>query len=227
MEHCTGVTLLALALLAVCAQCKWVLLDPCDERCECECPTLVHVYAHQALRNLNLSHVLRAAHPDGSDIMWPIEMDDSNGTVRYRYPLGPPPFGTDLTNSSGNSSGRVSEAGRTKRAATSYRPALWPGGIVPYHISAFFTGGSCYCCDNGFFYSNESVLSQCRRFHQLSYTSPFSHLHDTVEVEIYIDCGRCATASTMSLHTYIDLLGVHLLYESLGWSKWYSYIRTA
>ena len=151
MEHCTGVTLLALALLAVCAQCKWVLLDPCDERCECECPTLVHVYAHQAFHNPNLSHVLRAAHPDGSDIMWPIEMDDSNGTVRYRYPLGPPPFGTDLTNSSGNSSGRVSEAGRTRRAATSYRHRLWPGGIVYYNISSSFTGGSCYCCDNEFF----------------------------------------------------------------------------
>ena len=85
-----------------------------------------------------------AAHPDGSDIVWPVEVDDSNGTLRYRYPLGPPPFGTDLTNSSGNSSGRVSEKSRSRRAATSYWRALWPNGIVYYAISSSFSGES-YC----------------------------------------------------------------------------------
>lgn len=72
--------------------------------------------------------------------MWPIEVDDSNGTLRYRYPFGPPPFGIDLTNSSGNSSNRVGGAGRQKRAATTYSFALWPGGIVPYVINSRFTG---------------------------------------------------------------------------------------
>ena len=143
MERCTGATLLALALLAVCAQCKWVRLGPCDERCEYKCPTLcMSVRAMPNLRialcDHNLFHVLRAAHPDGSDIMWPIEVDDSSGTLRYRYPFGPPPFGRDLTNSSGH----VSEAGRPRRAATSYLPDLWPGGIVYYNISSLFTGGS-------------------------------------------------------------------------------------
>lgn len=111
MDRCTGVILLALALLAVCAQCKWVRLDPCDKR----------------------------SHPDGSDIVWPVEVDDSNGTLRYRYPLGPPPFGTDLTNSSGNSSGRVSEKSRSRRAATSYRDAIWPNGTVYYEINSSFS----------------------------------------------------------------------------------------
>ena len=85
-------------------------------------------------------YVLRAAHPDGSDIVWPIEVDDSNGTLRYRYPFGPPPFGIDLTNSSGNSSNGVGDADRQRRAATTYRNSLWPGGIVPYEISSDFTG---------------------------------------------------------------------------------------
>ena len=86
-----------------------------------------------------LSYVLRAARPDGTDIVWPVEVDDSNGTLRYRYPLGPPPFGTDLTNSSGNSSGRFGDADRRRRAAI--KTGLWPGGIIYYSIGSNFSGG--------------------------------------------------------------------------------------
>ena len=138
MEHCTGVALLALTLLAVCAHCKWVRLDPCDERCEC---MLIIVWPSSPFIP-HLSHVLRAARPDGTDIVWPVEVDDSNGTLRYRYPLGPPPFGIDLTNSSSNSSKGGSDVDnrRMPRAATAIPSWLWPGGIVYYDIGSFFTG---------------------------------------------------------------------------------------
>lgn len=92
------------------------------------------------MSSLAVFHVLRAAHPDGSDIVWPIEVDDSSGTLKYRYPFGPPPVGVDLANSSGNSSNRADGADRPRRAATTYSRALWPGGIVPYAISPSFTG---------------------------------------------------------------------------------------
>ena len=98
------------------------------------------MYIIQFMSSLVVFHALRPAHPDGSDIVWPIEVDDSNGTLRYRYPMGPPPFGIDLTNSSGNSSNDVGGADRRRRAATTYRYALWPQGIVPYVISPIFTG---------------------------------------------------------------------------------------
>ena len=92
------------------------------------------------MSSLAVFHAPHAAHPDGSDIVWPIEVDDSNGTMRYRYPLGPPPFGIDLTNSSGNSSSHVGGTDRRRRAATADYFSLWPGGIVPYLISPIFTG---------------------------------------------------------------------------------------
>lgn len=107
---------------------------------------------HSRPSYISLTYHELAARPDGSDIFWPVEVDDSNGTLQYRYPLGPPPFGIDLTNSSGNSSEDVSEESRSRRAATKYQYALWPSGIVYYVISLSFSGEwSCIDSDNGRF----------------------------------------------------------------------------
>ena len=143
--------LLALVLLAAYANCKWVRLDPCDKRCECDFDLIRLASYIEFMSSLAVFHAIFAAHPDGSDIVWPIEVDDSNGTLRYRYPLGPPPFGIDLTNSSGNASNHFGDTDRRRRAAANWY-SLWPGGIVPYVISPIFTGTNVrnvYVCYTG------------------------------------------------------------------------------
>lgn len=130
---------------------------------------------HSRPSYISLTYHELAARPDGSDIFWPVEVDDSNGTLQYRYPLGPPPFGIDLTNSRGNSIEDVSEESRSRRAATKYHYALWPSGIVYYVISLSFSGESCILIAMG-------ALFMFGIFYLQSYRSPFIHLYGAVMV---------------------------------------------